>query len=98
METPKVGNVANHFLIENDRVRVWEMHLEPGERSDFHQHELPYVLCILEGDGIDAEYEDGRTLHFPLLPGQVIYVEPGGRETAVNRGAKRFRELLIEIK
>jgi mannose-6-phosphate isomerase-like protein (cupin superfamily) len=98
MEQRKLGNVANHFLFENERVRVWEMLLEPGEASDFHQHELPYLLCILEGDNIDADYEDGRSLNFPLKPGQVVYVEPGNRETAVNRSSVRFREILIELK
>jgi quercetin dioxygenase-like cupin family protein len=93
-----LGNVANRFLFENERVRVWEMALEPGESSDLHEHRLPYVLCILEGESIDADYEDGRTLAFPVAPGQVVYVEPGNREIAVNRSGVRFREILIEIK
>ncbi len=98
IEQKKLGNVANRFLFENDSVRVWEMSLEPGESSDFHQHTLPYLLCILEGETIDADYEDGRSLRFPMRPGQVVYVEPGSRETAVNRSAVRFREILIELK
>ena len=36
-----LGDVANHFLFENDRVRVWQMRLEPGESSDRHGHTLP---------------------------------------------------------
>ena len=39
-----LGNVANKLLFENEAVRVWEMHLTPGERSDRHCHDLPYVL------------------------------------------------------
>jgi quercetin dioxygenase-like cupin family protein len=93
-----LGQVANRFLFETARVRVWEMSLEPGESSDFHQHELPYLLCILEGESIDADYEDGRSLHFPIHPGMVLYVEPGSRETAVNRSSVLFREILIELK
>lgn len=92
------GQVANHFLFENERVRVWEMRLDPGEASDFHEHRLPYVLCILEGETIDADTPDGGTIQIPVQPGQVIYVEPGNRETAVNRGRGRFREILIELK
>jgi quercetin dioxygenase-like cupin family protein len=94
----KLGNVANRFLFENDRVRVWEMQLEPGESSDFHEHRHPYLLCIIDGESIDADYEDGRTLKFPIEPGQVMFVEPGNRETAVNRSPVCFREILIEIK
>jgi hypothetical protein len=28
---------------ENDHVRVWEIHLEPGQRGAFHDHELENV-------------------------------------------------------
>jgi quercetin dioxygenase-like cupin family protein len=92
------GDVANRFLFENERVRVWQMDLAPGESSDFHEHRLPYVLCILEGKSIDADLEDGRTLHIPVEPGKVFFVPPGNRETAVNRSGVRFREILIELK
>ena len=93
-----LGDVANRFLFENERVRVWQMDLAPGESSDFHEHRLPYVLCILEGESIDADLEDGRTLHIPVEAGRVFFVPPGGRETAVNRSGVRFREILVELK
>ena len=55
MTDRKPGAVANRFLFENDRVRVWQMDLAPGESSDFHEHTLPYVLCIVEGDTVDPD-------------------------------------------
>jgi len=97
--TPRrLGDVANHLLFENDRVRVWEMRLAPGEASDFHEHTLPYLMCIVEGETIDADLEDGRSLTIPVEPGKVLFVPPGNRETAVNRSPVRFREILIELK
>ena len=98
MEERKLGDVANRFVFEDERVRIWEMKLEPGEQSDFHEHSLPYVLCILEGESIDADLEDGRTFKIPVEPGKVLSLPPGGRETAVNRSGVRFREILIELK
>jgi hypothetical protein len=94
----KLGDVANRFLFENERVKVWEMLLEPGESSDFHEHTLPYLLCILEGDRIDADFENGKSISIPVEPGRVFFVRPGNRETAVNRSTTRFREILIELK
>jgi quercetin dioxygenase-like cupin family protein len=94
----KLGDVANRFLFENDRVKVWEMDLAPGESSDFHEHTLPYVLCILEGESVDADFPNGKSIHIPVEPGKVFYVEPGRRETAINRSSVRFREILIELK
>jgi quercetin dioxygenase-like cupin family protein len=98
MREPKLGDVANRFLFENDRIRVWEMSLEPGEQSDFHEHTMDYVLCILEGDVIDADMADGRKLSIPVKPGKVFFVPKGGKETAINRSGTRFREILIELK
>jgi hypothetical protein len=94
----KLGDVANRLLFENERVKVWQMDLAPGESSDFHEHMLPYVLCIEEGDTVDADFENGKSVRIPVQPGTVYFVEPGSRETAVNRSAVRFREFLIELK
>lgn len=94
----KLGDVANRLLFENDRVKVWQMDLAPGESSDFHEHKLPYVLCVAEGETVDADFENGKSITIPVTPGTVYYVEPGSRETAVNRSTTRFLEFLIELK
>ena len=94
----ELGDVATRLLFENDRVRVWEMVLEPGQSSDWHRHEHPYVLCIVDGDTVDAVMEDGRELSVPAAPGTVYFVPPGATEVAVNRSATTFREVLIELK
>jgi mannose-6-phosphate isomerase-like protein (cupin superfamily) len=94
----ELGNVATRILFENDRVRVWEMLLEPGESSDLHRHGLDYLLYIMEGTSIDADRPDGTSTRFPIHPGQLVWVERGGTERAVNRSTTRFRELLVELK
>ena len=32
------GDVGTKLLFENERIRVWEMRLAPGERSQLHEH------------------------------------------------------------
>jgi mannose-6-phosphate isomerase-like protein (cupin superfamily) len=93
-----LGDVATRILFENDRVKVWEMLLEPGQASARHEHTLDYVLCIVEGASVDADTDDGASVRIPVEPGTVLYVGRGGIETAVNRSATRFREILIELK
>jgi quercetin dioxygenase-like cupin family protein len=93
-----LGNVANKLLFENDHVRVWEMHLAPGERSDRHRHELPYMLCVVEGSRLDAEIEGVGRVEIPVQPGSVFFVPPGATETAINASDEPFREILIELK
>ena len=89
-----LGNVANKLLFENELVRVWEMNLAPGERSDRHRHDLPYVLCVLEGSRVEGV---GR-VEIPVQPGSVFFVPPGATETAINASGQVFREILIELK
>ncbi len=36
------GNVGTKLLLEDDRVRVWEIRLAPGERLPPHRHVLDY--------------------------------------------------------
>ncbi len=98
MEEKTLGDVANRLLFENEHVKVWEMNLQPGEASDFHEHTRPYLMCVVQGSSIDADFEGGESLKIPVEPGTVFYVQPGARETAVNRSDVQFREILIELK
>jgi quercetin dioxygenase-like cupin family protein len=93
-----LGNVASKVLFENDLVRVWEMTLAPGESSDRHRHDHPYLLCIVEGSRLDADIEGVGHVEIPLQPGSVFFVPAGAVETAINPTDKRFREILIELK
>ena len=93
-----LGNVANKLLFENELVRVWEMNLAPGERSDRHRHDLPYLLCVLEGSRVDADVEGAGRVELPVQPGSVFFVPPGATETAINASSEHFREILIELK
>jgi predicted metal-dependent enzyme (double-stranded beta helix superfamily) len=101
----KLGDVATKRLFENDRVRVWEMELDPGQSSDVHEHKLDYLLIQLEGDKISGIFEpDTRGAYPPgtvegdVAPGNVIFIERGGIETATNTGQRRYREILVELK
>ena len=99
-----LGNVGSRVLFENERVRVWEMKLAPGERSDVHRHDLDYLLVFLAGDRIRVEPEPETNgpytdaLEFDVPVGRTVFVERGGVETAVNAGSEHYREILIELK
>lgn len=94
----RFGDVGTRLLVENARVKIWEMLLEPGEASDLHRHTMDYVLCIVEGDSIDAEPPGKPSFRIPVRPGQFFYVNRGSTERAVNRSSLRFRELITELK
>ena len=104
MAERKLGPVADRVTFENDRVRVWEMRLAPGERSEPHRHDLDYLLVFLTGDRIRVEPEPdtngayAEPMEFDVPIGRAFYVERGGVETAVNAGAEPYHEILIELK
>ena len=80
-----LGDIATKLLFENDRVRVWEMQLEPGQRSDVHEHELDYIMIQVSGDTMAAQMEPDSggpwghlgTVEGDVFPGNVIYAERG---------------------
>ena len=102
--TRQLGGVGTKVLFENDRVRIWEMDLAPGEESAIHEHELDYILVQLAGDRIagvpepDTKGYYGEYVEGDVEPGQVFYIEKGGIETARNIGQERYHEILIELK
>src|SRR3954453_5832894 len=96
-----LGAVAPRLVHENQRVRIWEMVLEPGERTPVHEHRLDYILVFLEGDRIgvipepDTAGELTEPLEYEPPIGKAIYVRGGGIETAYNSGTQTYREILI---
>jgi hypothetical protein len=99
-----LGNVGTRLIFENERVRVWELDLEPGAKSAVHRHDLDYLIVQIEGDRIAAVPEPDsagqytKYIEVAAEPGKVTYLTRGGIETAVNVGKRRYREILIELK
>lgn len=95
-----LGPVAGNVLFENERVRVWEMRLAPGEISPLHHHEHDYVIVLLEGDRIAAvpgPGSDRAPREAQVTPGRTVFLAAGETEWAVNTGRLPYREILIEL-
>jgi len=96
-----LGAVATRVLFENERVRMWELTLAPGEASALHRHDLDYVIVLLDGDRIAAVPGPGSSRgprESEVTPGRSVFLTRGDVEWAVNTGARPYRELLIELK
>jgi beta-alanine degradation protein BauB len=99
-----LGGIATRVLLENDRVKIWEMDLAPGEESAIHEHTMDYILVVIDGDKIAGVPQDDSAglyneyVEVDVEPGQPFYIEKGGIETARNIGQKRYREIAIELK
>ena len=99
-----LGGVGTKILYENERVRIWELRLAPGEESAIHRHELPHVLVQIAGDRIAVVPEsdsEGPYRHYfaaDVIPGAAVFVAPGGVETARNEGERPYLEVIVELK
>ncbi len=100
----ELGDIANRVVFENERVRIWEMKLEPGKDGPVHQHDLDHVLIQIDGDRMAVVPEPDTKSRYDtyqeadVFPGQIFYVEKGGIETARNVGARAFHEIIVELK
>lgn len=104
IEGSEIGPGGGEIVFENERVRVWDIRLGPGEKSKLHTHALDYMLIQLEGDRIavephpdtQGEYKD--FFETDVIPGATVYMQRGGTEWAFNTGKQPWRELCIEFK
>lgn len=57
---PSNLDVGTALWFENERVRVWEVRLEPGERGPFHAHTNDYFWTVVEaGTGLQRSGDGG---------------------------------------
>jgi quercetin dioxygenase-like cupin family protein len=93
--------VGTRLLFENDRVRVWDLRIEPGESTGLHRHENDYLYVVI-GDGrlqtvfADGRREAPRAMHdgdvrFRTVQGEAVH-------EAVNVGDGPWRNIVVELK
>lgn len=72
--------VGTSLLSETERVRVWRVHVRPGERLPFHRHVLDYFWCAITSGQARSHLQDGRTVEIPVTAGQVVHSHYGAGE------------------
>jgi predicted metal-dependent enzyme (double-stranded beta helix superfamily) len=98
------GDIATRVVYEDERLRIWELVLEPGEEGPLHKHELDHILVQIAGDKMavvphpDSKSRYGEYLEAEVFPGQIFVIERGGIEIARNVGREPYKEILIELK
>jgi beta-alanine degradation protein BauB len=92
--------VGSKVLFEDDRVRVWELEVAPGETFPMHFHGLDYVTVSLTEADVEARGPDGSVRGGHRLPGdvQVSHVGAGDSHELRNVGTTVYRNRIVEFK
>ena len=94
-----LGEIATNVVFENDRVKIWNLIVEPGEASDWHLHGRDYVTVVVESNGgLDAEYGDGTRSLSENTIGDFTYHDTHQVHRVVNNTDRRYKNVLIELK
>ena len=71
------GRVGQVLLSETDRVRVWLINLQPGERLPFHRHVLDYFWTAVTPGRGRSRYSDGKVREFEYARGETRHLKAG---------------------
>ncbi len=94
--------VGTQLLSETERVRVWIIRLQPGERVGFHRHVLDYFWTSVSGGRGRQHVHDGTTVEYTYQPGETRHETYGAGEYKVhdleNLGDQEMVFMTIEFK
>jgi hypothetical protein len=103
MDALQAAPASHRLLLENDRVRVLDVVIEPGAREPEHTHQAASVMIIDEPARI--RYHQGDVLLFESQarsgspPGvRVRWMEPEGPHSVENIDEHRYHAIRIELK
>jgi beta-alanine degradation protein BauB len=92
--------VGTRLLLENDRVRIWDLDLPPGERLPFHRHAVPYFFVCVDGGRAVSRFPDGNAITMDYDEGFTWFDEMAGEPEVhdlENVGDTRLRFTTVEL-
>ena len=96
MQDPlKVANNVYKLVMENDRVRLLDLFLKPGDKAAMHHHP-DHVVYVLNG-GKAKLTSSGKTDVMDMKSGQAIFLKAQSHE-AENTGRTDLHLLVVELK
>ena len=91
-----VADDVYKLVMENDRVRVFDVGFTPGQQTVMHGHP-DHLVYVLSDYLLDLKLPDGSTQEVPLKAGQAFWM-PAGQHAAKNIGTTQGHALVVELK
>jgi quercetin dioxygenase-like cupin family protein len=95
-DAAKVAPDKVKSVLDNDKVRVLEFTVKPGEKTGMHSHP-DHILYSLTGGTMKTILSDGKTSETVTKAGDVRWIETVTHDNE-NIGKTEIRALVIELK
>jgi beta-alanine degradation protein BauB len=95
----EAAQVAPHIykvLFENERVRLLDVRMKPGDESAQHSHP-GYLLYALEGGTVRLTDASGQSAEVPIQAGDTMWRD-AEEHSAKNTGTTEVHALFVELK
>jgi hypothetical protein len=93
-----LGEIGTRVLLENSRVRVWEVSLGPGEAQAWHLHHNPYVVLCLATSPCHMDWLDGSPARrLSETVGGSVYRPVSPVHMLTNDGDAPYLNRLVEL-
>ncbi len=83
-------------VLENERIRLFDVRFQPGDKAIMHYHPQHVVYVLTDGTNRLA-FPDGSSQDIDLKAGSAIWL-PAGQHETTNIGKTEVRLLVFELK
>jgi len=95
-------SVGSRIVSETEKVRIWQLVLQPGERAPFHRHDESYFWTVLSDARSRSHYHDGTIKEMDYTNGDTQHFELTGDKFFVhdleNIGETTLTFITVEFK
>lgn len=92
----KVAPEIYKILLDNDHIRVLDIRMKQGGKSEMHSHPKSVVYCLNDSKA-RFTFPDGKSDIVDLKAGQTIWLDAISHSVE-NTGTDEMRAVLVELK
>ncbi len=92
----KVAPDSYKVLIENDQVRVLQVRIKQGAKSEMHSHPRSVAIC-LNDQRLKFTFPNGKSENADLKRGQAVWLD-GISHAVENIGTEDVSSMVVELK
>ena len=91
----KVAGDVYKLILENERVRVFDVRFKPGQKAEMHGHP-DHVIYVISDYTLNLRMPDGSSQEIPLKAGQTFWMG-AGPHAAENIGKTEGHAVVVEL-